>query len=100
MIYLITLWKEVTPKIRQDEVLPPFLLDWKDADLGPGQSMPNLKDLMRDPDTMKSQQIPGPIAEESQPQYDKAQQWIASMFEDLEDHVTEEELANQDQEDQ
>ena len=92
------MWKEATPKPREEEVLPPFLLDWEDADLEPGQSMPNLEDLMRSADHMADQQSPGPTAAQSQPQYDEAQQWIASMFEEIEDHVTIEELANQDRE--
>ena len=54
--------------------------------------MPNLEDLMRDPDNIEDQQIPGPTAAQSQPQYDERQQWIALI---LEDHVTLDELANQ-----
>ena len=88
------LWKEATPKERQEEVLPPFLLDWEDADLGPDQSMSNLEDLMQGAENMEDQQSLGPTVVQSQPQYDEAQQWIASMFDDLGDHVTIEELAN------
>ena len=79
-------------------MLPPFLYDWEDADLEPGQSMPNLEDLMRDSKIMEDQQFPGPTAEKSQLQYDEAQQWIASMFEDLKDHMTLD-LTNQEKED-